>query len=92
MFEHAMSKTQRTAPARIQSARRICNPAMCSNNGTTRTPRPASVAGSWRASLPEIMLISALACSIDTPGLRRPSAQKARQFGIAGITATAHPQ
>ena len=71
IFEHATSRTQRAAPPRTQRARRTGHSVIWSNNGRTSTFSPVSVAGYCFASLEETTFISALASSIDRPGLSR---------------------
>ncbi len=70
-FAHAISKTKATAPKSTSSAGRM-SPTSCSRKGIAVAPQPLSSAGYCCSSLVEIAPSSDLACSIATPGFRRP--------------------
>ncbi len=72
MFVHAIKRTKATAPRRIKSASRHL-PFRCSGSVIAVTPMPVFVGGCSAAKLPAIPVISARACSIVTPGFKRPT-------------------
>ena len=70
-FAHAMSRTKATAPSSISRAGRT-SPTRSSRTVTIAAPLSLFSFGYSRASAPAMVLISAWACSNETPGLRRP--------------------
>ena len=73
----AISSTKATAPSRTSSAGRTL-PTNCSRSGTTSALHPVWYCGTSCARRAAMVVISAWACSKETPGFRRATVERKR--------------